>query len=135
MRPLGQSPPEMSATSRWRQVGRTRGLRIINLALMLLTLGAVFALYAIKYDACQREGGVQMQEHDVEKLENHVAVLVAERAHLARPKALEPLARSLGLAPIAPRQYLRLEGPPAADPGRRNNAPSHYQRRPPTPRA
>jgi hypothetical protein len=93
-------------------------LRITNLILMLLTLVAVFTLYAIKYDARQREARVQMQEHDLEKLENHVAVLVAERAHLARPKALEPLARGLGLAPIAPRQYLRLEVPTAPDPGR-----------------
>jgi cell division protein FtsL len=93
-------------------------LRIINLALMLLTLVAVFALYAIKYDARQREARVQMQERDLDKLENNVAVLVAERAHLARPKALEPLARGLGLAPITPRQYLRLEAPPTADPAR-----------------
>jgi len=93
-------------------------LRIVNLALMLLTLAAVFALYAIKYDARQREARVQLQERDLEKLENYVAVLVAERAHLARPKALEPLARGLGLGPIAPRQYLRLDAAPAADPGR-----------------
>jgi hypothetical protein len=51
----------------------------------------------------------------LEKLENNVAVLVAERAHLARPKALEPLARNLGLAPIAPRQYLRLDAPAVAN--------------------
>lgn len=93
-------------------------LRIINLTLMLLTLVGVFALYAIKYDARQLEARVQMQERDLEKLENHVAVLVAERAHLARPKALEPLARALGLTPIAPRQYLRLEALPPADGGR-----------------
>jgi len=92
-------------------------LRIINLTLMLLTLVGVFALYAIKYDARQLEVRVQMQERDLEKLENHVAVLVAERAHLARPKALEPLARALGLTPIAPRQYLRLEALPPADGG------------------
>ena len=90
-------------------------LRIINLALMLSMLVGVFALYAIKYDARQLEARVQMQERDLEKLENNVAVLVAERAHLARPKALEPLARGLGLAPIGPRQYLRLEAPPAAN--------------------
>ena len=89
-------------------------LRIINLVLMLLTLVGVFALYIIKYDARQLETRVQMQERDLEKLENTVAVLVAERAHLARPAALEPLARSLGLAPIAPRQYLGLDLAPTA---------------------
>ena len=90
-------------------------LRIINLALMLSMLVGVFALYAIKYDARQLEARVQMQERDLEKLENNLAVLIAERAHLARPKALEPLARNLGLAPISPRQYLRLDAPPAAN--------------------
>ncbi|HJZ34267.1 MAG TPA: cell division protein FtsL [Hyphomicrobiaceae bacterium] len=90
-------------------------LRLINLALMLLTLVAVFALYAIKLDARQRELSVQEQERDLEKLENNVAVLTAERAHLARPEALEPLARRLGLVPITPRQYLRLEPAPSAN--------------------
>ena len=90
-------------------------LRIINLTLTLSMLVGVFALYAIKYDARQLEARVQTQERDLEKLENNVAVLIAERAHLARPKALEPLARGLGLAPIAPRQYLRLEPSSAAN--------------------
>ena len=87
-------------------------LRLVNVALMLFTLLGVFALYALKYDARQLEARVQNQERDLEKLANTVAVLVAERAHLARPATLEPLARGLGLAPIAPRQYQRLE--PAA---------------------
>jgi hypothetical protein len=91
-------------------------LRILNLGLMLLTLVGVFALYAIKYDARRLEVSVHLQERDVEKLENNVAVLLAERAHLARPAALEPLARRLGLAPITPRQYLRLDPAPAAAP-------------------
>jgi hypothetical protein len=38
-----------------------------------------------------------------------VAVLTAERAHLARPERLEPLARAMGLAPISAEQYLRLD--------------------------
>jgi hypothetical protein len=96
-------------------VGQLTVLRIINLALMLSMLVGVFALYAIKYDARQREARLQLQERDLEKLENNVAVLIAERAHLARPKALEPLARNLGLAPIAPRQYLRLDVPAVAN--------------------
>jgi cell division protein FtsL len=96
-------------------VGKLTVLRIINLALMLSMLVGVFALYAIKYDARQLEARIQMQERDLEKLENNVAVLIAERAHLARPKALEPLARNLGLAPIAPRQYLRLDAPAVAN--------------------
>jgi cell division protein FtsL len=93
-------------------------LRLLNVALLLLTLGGVISLYALKYDARQLEARVQNQERDLEKLANTVTVLVAERAHLARPAALEPLARGLGLAPIAPRQYLRLEPGAAANAGK-----------------
>jgi hypothetical protein len=48
-----------------------------------------------------------------------VAILAAERAHLARPERLEPLARLIGLAPIAGSQYLRLD---AAEPAPANAA-------------
>lgn len=83
--------------------------RTINLALMLLALASAFALYALKYDTRQLEMRVQAQERALEKAEGDVAVLKAERALLARPDRLEPLARSLGLAPVSKRQYLRLE--------------------------
>lgn len=80
----------------------------LNWLLMVLTLAAAFALYAIKYDTRRLELRVQAQERALEKAQNDVSVLVAERAHLARPQRLEPLARELGLAPISSRQYLRL---------------------------
>jgi cell division protein FtsL len=84
-------------------------LRVINMVLMLLTLASVFALYVIKYDARQLETRVHMQERDLDRLQNDVAVLVAERTHLSRPEALEPMARRLGFAPITPKQYLRTD--------------------------
>jgi cell division protein FtsL len=83
--------------------------RTINWILMLLTLASTFALYAIKYDTRRLEARVQGQERALERAENDVTVLTAERAHLARPERLEPLARQLGLAPISGSQYLRLE--------------------------
>lgn len=95
-------------------IGRINGL------LMVLTLASAFALYAIKYDTRRLELRVQAQERALEKAQNDVAVLVAERAHLARPQRLEPLARELGLAPITGRQYMRFDAlgdasqPPAA---------------------
>ena len=52
---------------------------------------------------------VQAQERALEKLEGDIKVLMAEHAHLARPERLEPLARGLGLAPVAGRQYLRVD--------------------------
>ena len=75
-------------------------LRKVNWALMLATLASAFALYAIKYDTRRLEARVQAQERALEKAESDVTVLTAERAHLARPERLEPLARLIGLAPI-----------------------------------
>lgn len=83
--------------------------RTVNLVLMLLTLVSTFALYALKYDTRQLETKVQTLERTLEKTESDVTVLKAERAHLARPERLEPLARDLGLAPVNKRQYLRLD--------------------------
>jgi cell division protein FtsL len=82
-------------------------LHRVNWVLMLATLAAAFALYAIKYDTRRLEIRVQAQERALEKAESDVTVLKAERAHLARPERLEPLARLIGLAPIASTQYLR----------------------------
>jgi cell division protein FtsL len=84
--------------------------RAINWILMLATLASAFALYAIKYDTRRLEAKVQAQERSLEKAENDMTILMAERAHLARPERLEPLARQLGLAPITGGQYLRIDG-------------------------
>jgi hypothetical protein len=83
--------------------------RTVNLFLMLAALGCAFALYALKYDTRQLEVRVLAQERALEKAEGDVAVLVAERALLARPDRIEPLARALGLVPLGRRQYLRLD--------------------------
>jgi len=84
--------------------------RRVNWALMVATLGAAFALYAIKYDTRRLELQVRTQERALERAEGDVTVLRAERAYLARPERLEPLARLIGLAPIASAQYQRLDG-------------------------
>jgi len=87
--------------------------RAINWVLMLAALAGAFALYAIKYDARRLEAKMQAQERALEKAENDVTILMAERAHLARPERLEPLARSLGLAPMTGGQFLRIESSPS----------------------
>jgi len=84
--------------------------RRVNWALMVATLGAAFALYAIKYDTRRLELQVRTQERALERAEADVTVLRAERAYLARPERLEPLARLIGLAPIASAQYQRFDG-------------------------
>jgi cell division protein FtsL len=83
--------------------------RAVNWVLMLATLASAIGLYALKYDTRKLEARVLAQEQALEKAATEVSVLKAERAHLARPERLEPLARQLGLMPITPRQYVRVE--------------------------
>ena len=83
--------------------------RTINWILMLATLANIFALYAIKDGTRRLEARVQVQERALERAENDVSVLTAERAHLARPERLEPLARKLGMSPVSSDQYLRVD--------------------------
>jgi len=90
--------------------------RALNWILMLATLAATVGLYWIKYDTRMLEARVEGQERALEKAEEDVRVLTAERAHLARPERLEPLARALGLAPIGAGQYLRLDERPGPAP-------------------
>jgi len=93
--------------------------RKLNWVLMLAALAAAVALYAIKYDTRRLETRVQAQERALEKAESDVTILAAERAYLARPERLEPLARLIGLAPIASTQYLRIDVDGAGAPGPR----------------
>jgi cell division protein FtsL len=92
--------------------------RAINLVLMAATLASAVALYMIKNDTRRLEARVHAQERALERARNDVTVLVAERAHLARPERLEPLARALGMAPIASGQYLRLDAGREGGPSR-----------------
>jgi cell division protein FtsL len=85
--------------------------RMFNGILVLATLTAAVALYTITYDTRRLEAETQAQERALERAQRDVNVLRAERAHLARPERLEPLARELGLAPIESRQYLHLAAP------------------------
>jgi cell division protein FtsL len=86
-------------------------MRTVNLILLTLALASAFALYALKYDTRRMEVRVRGLERSVDQMEAEIALLKARHAHLARPERLEPLALALGLAPIAPRQYLRVEAP------------------------
>ncbi|HEY1245646.1 MAG TPA: cell division protein FtsL [Hyphomicrobiaceae bacterium] len=86
--------------------------RTVNLLLLLVALASAFALYALKYDTRRMESRVRTLERMVHEMQGEIARLKAERAHLARPERIEPMARALGLAPIGPRQYLRLGARP-----------------------
>ena len=84
-------------------------LRSINAVLMLLVAVAAFALYAVKYDARRIEGEVHQAERRLERLEDDIATLKAERAHLARPERIEKLARDLGLKLPDGRQFVHVD--------------------------
>jgi len=83
--------------------------RTLNWVLALATLAGMSALYVIKEGTRRLEARVQAQERALERAENDVSVLTAERAHLARPERLEPLARKLGMVPVGASQYMRIE--------------------------
>ena len=84
-------------------------LRIVTLLSAMLALAGAFALYALKYDTRRLEAYVAAQERELERAEADVAVLKAERAHLAAPERLEKLARSLGLVPPQRGQFVHID--------------------------
>jgi len=79
-------------------------MRIVILAALMMTLASAVVLYSSNYDTRQLEARVAEQERVIEKARGDIAVLKAERAHLARPDRIEPLARKLGLGPASERQ-------------------------------
>ena len=79
-------------------------MRIVILAALLMTLASAFVLYSSNYDTRQFELRVAEQERAIEKARGDIAILKAERAHLARPDRIEPLARARGLGPASEKQ-------------------------------
>jgi cell division protein FtsL len=76
---------------------------------VLLALGSAFALYGIDYATRRLENRVIMLERATAAADAQITALKAERAHLARPERIEPLARALGMAPPGVRQFLTVE--------------------------
>lgn len=80
-------------------------MRFISLAAASLAAASILLLYAINYDTRLLEARVHAEERALAPLRAQIAVLRAERAFLARPDRIEPLARSLGLRPAEPEQF------------------------------
>lgn len=78
-------------------------MRILNVAALLLALSSAFLLYGLNYDTRLIEQRLQARERQAEEARADIAVLKAERAHLARPERIEPLARRQGLEPLSAR--------------------------------
>lgn len=74
-------------------------MRKLILGALALALASAFLLYGTSYDTRLLEARVQAQERAVEQARRDISVLKAERAHLARPERIEPLARAQGLRP------------------------------------
>ncbi len=82
-------------------------MRFITTSSIFLALASAFLLYGLNYDTRQLEARVQDEERGVEKARSDIAVLKAERAYLARPERIEPLARAQGLAAATDKQFAR----------------------------
>jgi len=87
---------------------------MLSISALFLAIASAFLLYSLNYDSRLLAAKVQAQEQYAEKLRGDIAVLKAERAHLARPERIEPLARAQGLKPLDERQVVTMSG--AANP-------------------
>lgn len=81
-------------------------MRILSVSALFLAIASAFLLYSLNYDSRLLEAKVQDKEQLAETLRGDIAVLKAERAHLARPERIEPLARAQGLKPLDERQVV-----------------------------
>ena len=82
-------------------------MHTLTLAASFLALSSAFLLYGLTYDTRLIDQRVQMAERAAERARSDIALLRAERAHLARPERIEPMARALGLRPSETSQFTK----------------------------
>ena len=80
-------------------------MRLLTLSAIFLALSSAFLLYALNNETRLLETQVQVQDRTAANLRSDIGVLKAERAHLARPERIAPIARDMGLAPPRPAQF------------------------------
>ncbi len=90
-------------------------MRMLNFVAIFMALASAFLLYGLNYDTRMIEGRLQTREREAERARTDIAVLRAERAHLARPERIEPIARGLGLEPLGARHLLPGPGLASSD--------------------
>ena len=88
-------------------------MRSATVSAVFMAIATAFLLYGLNYDTRVIEARVQAAERAAEEARGDIAVLKAERAHLARPDRIESLARSQGLRPPTEKQFAR-DGEPDA---------------------
>lgn len=85
-------------------------MRTLSISSIFMALASAFLLYGLNYDTRLIEVRVQAKEREADRARADIAILKAERAHLARPERIEPLARAQGLRPAEERQLARGDG-------------------------
>lgn len=98
-------------------------MRMLTVAAIFMTLASAFLLYGMNYETRRLEARVQSKERLADKTRSDIAVLKAERAHLARPARIEPLARSQGLQPPNEKQFVLLSREVPHEPGAGGDGP------------
>lgn len=76
----------------------------LTVSAVFMAISSAFLLYGLSYDTRQIEARVGAQQRLADEARSDISVLKAERAHLARPGRIEPLARAQGLVPMSDRQ-------------------------------
>lgn len=78
----------------------------ITVSAAFLAISSAFLLYGLSYETRQLEARVTAQQRLADRTRSDISILKAERAHLARPSRIEPLARAQGLVPMADGQIV-----------------------------
>ena len=78
----------------------------LTVSAAFLAISSAFLLYGLSYDTRQLEARVAAQQRQADRTRSDISVLKAERAHLARPDRIEPLARAQGLVPLTDQQMV-----------------------------
>jgi len=81
-------------------------MRLLTLSAVFMALSSAFLLYALSAETRQLEEQVAVQEKELAAARRDVAVLKADRAHLARPERIAPMARAMGLDDPRPAQLV-----------------------------
>ncbi len=77
----------------------------VTVSAAFLAISSAFLLYGLSYETRQLEARVAQQQRTADQARSDISVLKAERAHLARPSRIEPLARAQGLGPLTETQF------------------------------
>lgn len=91
-------------------------IRGLNLILMVTSLVALIAVYALKYHTVDTANQKLALEHTVEKQKSDLSLLKADWAYINQPGYIEPIVRrhqaALGLDVIAQEQFVDIASIP-----------------------